>query len=96
MEDVALSAAYGCQVDSLRLKPWQWPPMWADNDRPRDPHPSAGREAAWQLRRRLLKAGLSAYQPDPVAALEAAAARQRDGSEGKCNKTASIWRRQPQ
>jgi hypothetical protein len=34
--------------------------------------------AAWELRWRLLKAGLSEYEPDPVAALEAVAARQRD------------------
>jgi hypothetical protein len=32
--------------------------------------------AAWELRRRLLKAGLSVFEPDPVAALEAVAARQ--------------------
>jgi hypothetical protein len=38
----------------------------------------AGKVAAWELRRRLLKAGLSEFEPDPVAALEAVAARQRD------------------
>jgi hypothetical protein len=52
--------------------------MWADDDKPHDPHPTAGRVAAWELRRRLLKAGLSQWEPDPVAALEAVAARQRD------------------
>jgi hypothetical protein len=65
-EDAALSAAYHCQVESLHLKPWQPPPMWADEDRPRDDHPSAGKVAAWELCRRLLKAGLSMYEPDPI------------------------------
>jgi len=36
------------------------------------------RVAAWELRHRLLKAGLSMYEPDPIRALEAVAARQRD------------------
>jgi hypothetical protein len=49
-----------------------------DDDRPRDDHSLAGKVAAWELRRRLIKAGLSEFEPDPVAALEAAAARQRD------------------
>jgi hypothetical protein len=53
-EEVALSAAYSCQCDSLHLKPWQPPPMWVDEDRPRDDHPSAGKVAAWELRRRLI------------------------------------------
>ena len=35
------------------------------------------RVAAWKLRRQLLKAGLSQYEPDPVAALEAVAAGRR-------------------
>jgi len=51
--------------------------MWAEEDRPRDDHPSAGKVAAWKLRRRLLKAGLSQWEPDPIRALETAAARQR-------------------
>ena len=76
-EEVALFAAYCCQCNTLHLKPWQPPPMWAEENRPRDDHPSAGKVAAWELRRRLLKAGLSQWEPDPVAALEAVAARQR-------------------
>jgi hypothetical protein len=76
-EDVALFAAYCCQCDTLNLKPWQLPPMDAGDDKPRDETPLAGRVAAWELRRRLIKAGLSAYEPDPIRALEAVAARQR-------------------
>jgi hypothetical protein len=75
--DEATSAAYSCQMDNLRLRPWQDPPCWACDDKPVDDH-THGRVAAWELRRRLLKAGLSQYEPDPVAALEAVAARQRD------------------
>ena len=74
----ATSAAYGCQMDSLHLRPWQEPPCWADDDKPVDHDGTHGRAAAWALRRRLIKAGLSMYEPDPVRALEAAAARQRD------------------
>jgi hypothetical protein len=51
--------------------------MWADDDRPRDSHPTAGHVVAWTLRRQLLKAGLSTYEPDPIRALAAVAARQR-------------------
>jgi hypothetical protein len=72
-EEAAMGAVYHCQTEALHLKPWQWPPCWADDKR-RDPHPTAGSVAAW-LRRRLLKAGLSAFEPDPVAALQAVAAR---------------------
>jgi hypothetical protein len=36
-----------------------------------------GTVAARELRRRLLAAGLSVHEPDPVRALEAVAARQR-------------------
>jgi hypothetical protein len=43
----------------------------------KDDFPTAGRVAAWELRRRLLKAGLSEFEPDPVAALEAVTARRR-------------------
>jgi hypothetical protein len=49
--------------------------MWAEEDRPRDDHPTAGNVAACELRRRLLKVCLSEFEPNPVAALEAAAAR---------------------
>jgi hypothetical protein len=75
-EEVAVFAAYVGQTEALHLKPWQPPPMHADDDRPRDDLPSAGKVAAWELRRRLLAAGLSEFEPNPVAVLEAVAARQ--------------------
>jgi hypothetical protein len=75
--EVATFAAYACQDDALRLKPWQPPPCWMGDDRPIDDFPAAGRVAAWELRRRLIAAGLSAYEPDPIGALHAIEARQQ-------------------
>lgn len=40
-EDAALSAVYRCQSEALHLRPWQPPPCWMDDDRPRDDHPLA-------------------------------------------------------
>jgi hypothetical protein len=57
---VAEFAAYCCQCDALELKPWQDPPMYAEI-RP-DPD-------ALAMLVKLLGAGLSRYEPDPVAAL---------------------------
>jgi hypothetical protein len=59
-------AAYSCQVDALRLQPWEHPPVWVDD---LDDYPD--REAA-RLLKRMLAAGVSQYDPDPMAALEAA------------------------
>lgn len=69
--DVATFAAYGCQCDALHLRPWQPPPCWLGDDKPIDDFPLAGRAAAWELRRRLIAAGLSMYEPDPIGALAA-------------------------
>jgi hypothetical protein len=71
--EVAQFAAYCCQTEKLRLLPWQEPPMHADLDGAVDDFPSAGRVAASQLLRRLLDAGLSRFEPDPINALAAAA-----------------------
>jgi hypothetical protein len=62
-EDIGMSAAYGCQCHNLRLKPWQSPPMYAEF------HPD--QPGALELLNKLLDAGLSRYEPDPLAALEA-------------------------
>jgi hypothetical protein len=59
-------AAYSCQVDRLHLKPWEHPPCWCD-----DPDDYPDREAA-RLLKRMLAAGISQFDPDPMAALEAA------------------------
>jgi hypothetical protein len=65
-EKVANFAAYCCQIDNLGLKPWQDPPMYAElrSDRP----------DALAVLVKLLGAGLSRYEPDPVAALQRRAA----------------------
>jgi hypothetical protein len=70
--DVAQFAAYSCQSAALHLKPWQSPPVWMTGVKPAGDPQQHGLYAAWDLRRRLIAAGLSAYEPDPIAALEAA------------------------
>ena len=69
--EVALFASYSCQDDALKLKPWQPPPCWMGDDRPVDDFAAAGKVGAWELRRRLIAAGLSMYEPDPIGALAA-------------------------
>ena len=76
-EVVAVFAPCCCQYEALSLKPWQSPPMYAGDERPSDASPLSGRLAAWQLRRRLLAAGLSVFEPDPVRALDAHASNKR-------------------
>jgi hypothetical protein len=67
--EVARFCACCCQTAALQLKPWQPPPVWVGDEKPIDDFPSAGRVRAWELRRQLLAAGLSMYEPDPLAAL---------------------------
>jgi hypothetical protein len=63
-DDVATFACYCVQSDNLVLKLWQEPPCWANEfeAHPRD-------KAAQHLLRQMLRAGLSRYEPDPMAAL---------------------------
>jgi hypothetical protein len=76
-EDVAAFASYSAQCDALGLKPWQAPPCWIDdvvgtinagNDG------TLGDYQAARLLRRLLDAGLSRFEPDPLGALAKKAA----------------------
>ena len=71
-EEVGAFAAYSCQMKSLRLKSWELPPceVRVDNTDPECAY-------AAKLLRRLLAAGLSRYEPDPVSALQAVEARAR-------------------
>ena len=62
---VAEFAAYSCQMNSLKLKPWQTPPCWSEPDDYRH------RQAA-KLLREMLAAGLSRFEPHPLAAIEVA------------------------
>jgi hypothetical protein len=59
-EEVALFAAYGCQMRSLRLRPWEVPPCEV-----REGESGPGQALLQQL----LRAGLSKYEPDPLEAL---------------------------
>jgi hypothetical protein len=59
--DVAEFAAYGCQIEALGLRPWEDPPMYGDikNAQP----------AAAALLAKMLAAGVSRYEPNPMKAL---------------------------
>jgi hypothetical protein len=65
-------AAYFCQCETLRLKPWQAPPVHVRATDP-DPNVYGCRPGEIALRDRLLKANLSVFEPDPIAALARAA-----------------------
>jgi hypothetical protein len=68
--DVALTACFECQSRFLELEPWQSPPIYGDTA-PVD-------DRALQLLAKMLKHGPSRYTPDPVRAIAAAEARDRD------------------
>ena len=75
-EDVARFAASCAQSRSLGLMPWQGVPFRADLrhlDRPFD-DPRGERQAA-ELLQRLLKLGLSRFEPDPIGAIAEAEQR---------------------
>ena len=61
--EAAEAAAYHLQIRNLRLKPWEDPPMYGDLE------PGVAQPGAAELLARLLKAGLSRYEPEPVEAL---------------------------
>jgi hypothetical protein len=61
--DIATSCAFHCQMTALNLMPFQTPPMFAHITEPRRD------ERAIALLHRLLDAGLSPFEPDPIAAL---------------------------
>jgi hypothetical protein len=65
-------AAYYCQRKRLKLAPYEFPPCWlSDVDDVEGPD-FKGKLKAARLLKRLLDAGLSKFEPDPIAALEAA------------------------
>jgi hypothetical protein len=65
-------AAYAAQCETLRLKPWQAPPSHVRATDP-DPNVYGCRPAEIALRDRLVQAGLSVFEPDPLSALARAA-----------------------
>ena len=64
--DVALTAVYHFQCKTLNLRPWQTPPGWVGED-----HSKADQE----LLNKMLDAGLSQWEPNPLAALARAKRR---------------------
>jgi hypothetical protein len=66
-----------CVVQSrvLNLKPWQLPPCNEDEDDP-DPYD----RDAQKLLRQMLAAGVSRYEPDPLAALQQAKRKRKPPS----------------
>jgi hypothetical protein len=64
-------ASYCMQCETLRLKPWEAPPMDAQGGDVVDPNVYGHRAAEIALRDRLLAAGLSLFEPDPLSALAA-------------------------
>jgi hypothetical protein len=65
----AETAAYRAQCATLRLRPWQAPPVHVCGEGI-DPNVYGHRPAEIGLRDRLLAANLSLLEPDPLAALE--------------------------
>jgi hypothetical protein len=75
-ESAAQTAAYHVQRLALGLKPWMCPPCWANDeiDATR-PNTFGNRAKEVALRQRLQRAGLSAFEPNPMKALADAEAR---------------------
>jgi hypothetical protein len=75
-EAVARFAVYCQQMDNLGLKPWEMPPCGIDDA---DAIIALGEGhadfKAAQLAKRMEKHGVSKYDPDPLAAVEAAKAK---------------------
>ena len=71
-QNTAKFCAYLCQSRNLRLEIQEFPPCWLlDVDDVEGPAFKRKPQAA-KLLRRLLAAGLSQYEPDPIRALAAA------------------------
>jgi hypothetical protein len=69
--EAAATAAYRCQVRSLRLKPWHCPPC--DCGDIIFKHGGYGNtEKEVRLRLRMKALGISVYEPDPIGAIEKA------------------------
>jgi len=60
-------AAYIAQYRTLQLRPWQCPPCHARDEVAVDIY--GRRPGELELRDRLVSAGLSVYEPDPLSAL---------------------------
>jgi hypothetical protein len=82
-EKAGRDAAYSCQYAALRLRPWEWTPSWVEpNDidaiLAKQDHDSRDMRTAAVLLRKMLNAGLSRWEPDPMTAL--VQAKKRDAT----------------
>jgi hypothetical protein len=77
--DVATFCASCAQSRALDLPPWQFPPCDIGNiaSALADPDEQRGYRAAALLRQRMERCGVSRWHPNPIAACEAAEAKQR-------------------
>jgi hypothetical protein len=77
-ERVGRFCAFSCQMDSLHLDPWEYPPLWVrDIDAALNAPDDARRvRDAARLLQRMLALGLSRYEPSPMKAIEQAEQRQ--------------------
>jgi hypothetical protein len=84
--EAASTAAYVCQNRALELKPWEWPVCWLKTANPdalllglKQARPDGkdlnGQRRATLLLRKLLRLGLSRFEPDPLQAIEKAEAK---------------------
>jgi hypothetical protein len=91
----AKAATYSCQIASLQLRPWDWPPCWLETDAdiaaalklPANDHTQQRRAA--KIVQRLLALGLSRYEPNPLEAIEGAEAKVLS-EEGKADDRAAV------
>jgi len=77
------SAVFFCQTRALRLRPWQPLLYWFRSDADiqaglQQPYGVDGERAGAELVSRLLRCGLSRYEPEPLVALERAESARRD------------------
>jgi hypothetical protein len=78
-EEAYETAAYSCQCRTLKLKCWEAPPCHCRDDVINNITYGHKRKEI-TLRRRMLAAGLSLFEPDPRAALAAKASSAADTS----------------
>ena len=71
-QQTARFCAYLCQSRNLGLAVYEFPPCWLLDAEDTEGPAFNGKVQAARLLRRLLGAGLSQYEPDPIAALGAA------------------------
>ena len=69
----AMRCAGFAQMTALRLRPWEAPPIVSD-DEVGDPTKYGSRPQEVELRQRMIELGISVFEPDPIAAIEAAEA----------------------